>query len=88
MEEKEESFYDWVDTYDEWNGYYHTPTEEDEPGSSHTFTGDNNIFKTFAGDNDIFTITKIKHNGTSKTRLVSKTSTSVNSDFYIRELQK
>ena len=85
---KEDSFYDWVDTYDELNGYYHTPTEEDEPGSSHTFTSDNNIYKMFMGDNDIFQITKIKHNGISKIRLVSGTSTSVNSGFYIGESQK
>ena len=82
VEGKEESIYDWVDTYDEWNGYYHTPTEKDESGSSHTFTDDNNISKTFTGDNDIFTITKIQHNGISKTRLVSETSTSMNSGFY------
>ena len=82
VEEKEESFYDWVNTYDEWDGYYHTPTEEDEPVCSHTFTGDNNIFETFTGDNNIFKITKIKHNGISKTRLVSETSTSVNLNFY------
>ena len=88
VEEKEESFYDWVDTYDEWNGYYHTPTEEDESGSSHTFTGDNNMFKKFTGDNDIFTITKIKHNGTSKTKIVNETSTSVNSDFHTGKRQK
>ena len=68
-----DSFYDWIDTYDEWNGYYHTPTEENESGSSHTFTGDNNIFKTSADDKNIFIITKIKHNGTLKTRLVSET---------------
>ena len=72
VEGKEESFCDWVNTYDEWNRYYHTSTEEDKSESSHTFTG----------DNDIFIIKKIKHNGSSKTRLVSKTSTSVNSDFY------
>ena len=59
--------------YDEWNGYYHTLTEEDEPGSSHTFTGDNNIFE----------LTKIKRNGKSKTRLVSEVSTSVKSNFYM-----
>ena len=88
VEEKEESFYDWVDTYNEWNGYYYTPTGKDEPGSSHTFTGDNNIFKTFTGDNNIFKITKIKHNGISKTRLVSEISTSVNSGLYIGERQK
>ena len=77
VEGNEDSFYDWVDTYDEWNGYYHTPTEEDESGSSHTFTGDNTIFKMFTGDNDIFKLTKIKYNGTSKTRLVSEISTSI-----------
>ena len=88
MERNGDSFYNWVDTYDEWNGYYHIPIEEDESGSSHTFTGDNNIFKTFTGDNDIYTITKIKHNGISKTRLVSEISTSVNWDFYTGERQK
>ena len=81
-------FYDWIDTYDEWNGYYHTLTEENESGSSHTFAGDNNIFKTLAGDNDIFTITKIKHNGTLKTRLVSKISAPINLDFYTGKRQK
>ena len=44
VEENDNSFYEWMDTYDEWNGYYHTPTEEYESGSSHTFTGDNNTF--------------------------------------------
>ena len=88
VKEKEESFYDLVNTYDEWNGYYHTPTEEDEPDSSHTCTGDNNIFKASTGDNNIFKVTRIKHNGISKTRLVSETSTSVNSDFYISKRQK
>ena len=52
------------------------------------FKGDNIIFKTFAGDNDIYTITKIKHNGTSKTRLVSETSISVDSDFYTGKRRK
>ena len=88
VEGNKDSFYDWIDTYDKWNGFYHTPTEENESGSSHTFTGDNNIFKTSAGDNDIFTITKIKHDGTAKTRLVSETSTSLNSDFYTGDCQK
>ena len=36
VEGKEESFYYLVDMYGEWNRYYHTPTEEDEAGSSHT----------------------------------------------------
>ena len=88
VEGNQDSFYDRVDMYDEWNGYYHTPTQENESGSSHTFTGENNIFKTFTTDNNIFTITKIKHNGISKTTLVSGTSTSVNSDFYTGERQK
>ena len=88
VEGKEELLYDWVGTYDGWNGYYQTLTEEDKSGRSHTFMGDNNIFKTFAGDNDIFKITKIKHNGISKTRLVSVTFTSMNSDFYTGKRQK
>ena len=78
VEEKEGWFYEWADTYDEWNNYYHTPTKENEPGSSHMFTGDDSIFK----------LTKTKHNGKSKTRLVSEVSTSVKSDFYIGERQK
>ena len=61
MEEKEGRFYEWADTYDEWNNYYYTPTEENESGSSHTFTGDDSIFK----------LTKTKHNEKSKTRLDS-----------------
>ena len=47
-------------------------------GSSHTF----NI------DNCVFNITKIKRDGTSKTRTVSELSKSSNkSDFYINERQ-
>ena len=30
VEEKKKSFYDRIDMYDEWNGYYHTTIEEDE----------------------------------------------------------
>ena len=78
VEEKKGWFYERADTYDEWNDYYHTPTEKNETGSSHTFTGDNNIFE----------LTKTKHNGKSKTRLVSEVSTSVKSDFYIGKRQK
>ena len=78
MKEKEGWFYRWADTYDEWNNYYYAPTEENEPGSSHTITGDNSIFK----------LTKTKHNGNSKTRLVSEVPTSIKSDFYIDERQK
>ena len=61
MEEKDEWSYEWSDTYDQWDNYYHIPSEENGPGSSHTFTGDNNIFE----------LTKIRHNGKSKTRLVN-----------------
>ena len=78
VEEKEAWFYGWANTYDEWNDYYHIPTEENEPGSSYTFTGDNNIFE----------LTKTKHNGKSKTRLVSEVSKFVESDFYIGKRQK
>ena len=78
VEEKEGWFYGWTDTYDEWNNYYYTPTEENEPGSSHTFKDDNSIFK----------FTKTKHNGRSKTRLVSEVPTSVKSEFYIGKRQK
>ena len=78
VEEKEGWFYRLADTYDEWNNYYHTPTEDNEPGSSHTFTGDNSIFK----------LIKTKHIGKSKTRLVSEVSTSIESDIYIGEVRK
>ena len=43
MEEKEGWVYGWTGTYDEWDNYYHTPTEENEPGS--LFMGDDSIFK-------------------------------------------
>ena len=73
IEEKEGWFYGWADNYDMWNNLSYTPTKENESGSSHTFTGDNRIFK----------LTKTKHNGRSKTRLVNEVPTSVKSDFYI-----
>ena len=88
MKGNKDLFYDLIDTYDEWNGYYHTPTEKNESGSSHTFTGYSNIFKTSTDNSDIVTITKIKHKGTSKTRLVSETSISVNSNFHTGKRQK
>ena len=43
VEEKEGWFYGWADKYDAWNGSSYTPTKENEPGISHTFTGDNSI---------------------------------------------
>ena len=78
VEEKEGWFYGWADKYDVWNDYFHTSTDENEPGSSHTFTGNNSIFK----------LTKTKRNGKSKTRVVSEVPTSIKSDFYIGKRQK
>ena len=78
MEEKEGWFYWWADKYNVWNNYSHTSNNENEPGSSHTFTGNNSVFK----------LTKTKHNGKTKTRIVSEVSTSIKSDFYIGERQK
>ena len=77
VEEKEGWFYEWVDKYGAWNDYSYTPTKENEPGSSHTFMNDSSIFK----------LTKTKHNGRSKTRLVSEIATSINSEFYIGKRQ-
>ena len=77
VEEKEEWFYEWADKYDVQNDYFYTPTEENEPGRSHTFTGDNSIFK----------LNKTKHNRRSKTRLESEVPTSVKSDFYTGKRQ-
>ena len=62
VEEKEGCFYGWADTYDEWNNYYHNPAEENEPGSSHTFTGDDSIFE----------LTKTKTTGNRKQDLLVK----------------
>ena len=62
VEEKAGWFYGWADKYDVWNDYSHTSTNENEPSSSHTFMGNNSIFK----------LTTTKHNGKSKTRIVSE----------------
>ena len=70
--------YKWADKYDLWNDSSYTPRNENGPGSSHTFTGNNSILK----------LTKTKHNGESKTRIVSEVPTSVKSDFYIGKRQK
>ena len=78
VEEMEEWFYGWADKYDVWNNYSHISTNENEPSSSHTFTGNNSIFK----------LTKTKHNGKSKTRIVSEVPTSIKSNFYIGKRQK
>ena len=77
VEEQEEWFYEWADKYDVWNDCSYTPTKGNEPGSSHTFTGDNNIFK----------LTKTKYNERSTIRLVSEIPTSIKSNFYIGKRQ-
>ena len=76
-EEKEGWFYEWADKYDVGNDFSYTPAKENDPGSSHTFTGDNSIFK----------LTKTKHNRRLKSRLVSEVPTSVKSGFYIGKHQ-
>ena len=78
VEEKEGWFYGWTDNYGVWNDYSYTPTKENKPGCSHTFTGDNNIFK----------LTKAKHNGRLKTRLMHEVPTFVKSNSYIGKRQK
>ena len=77
VEENEGWFYRWADKYDVWNKYPHTSTNENEPSSSHTFTGNNGIIK----------LNKTKHNGKSKTRIVGEVPTSIKSDFYIGKRQ-
>ena len=77
LEEKEKWLYQWTGNYDVWNNHSYTPTKGNELGDSHIFTGGNSVFK----------LTKTKHNGKSKTRIVSEVSTSNKSDFYIGERQ-
>ena len=78
LEEEEDGFYQWADQYDQWDNTSYTPVEEGDTGGSHTF----NV------DNCVFNITKIKRDGTSKTKTVSELSeSSKNSEFYIRERQ-
>ena len=77
VEENEGWFYKLADKYDVWNDYSYTLTEENKLGSSHTFTSDNSIF----------ILTKTKHNGRSKTRLVNEVRTSIKLDLYISKHQ-
>ena len=66
-EEEEDGFHEWADNYDQWD------STGSKTGSSHTFNGDNRVFN----------LTKTKHNGKSKTRIVIEISTSNNkSNFY------
>ena len=78
LEENKELFYGWADKYDVCNNYSHVSTNENDPSSSHTFTGNNSILK----------LNKTKHNRKSKTRSVSEVPTSIKSDFYIGKRQK
>ena len=78
LEEEEDSFYHWADKYDQLDNNPYTPEEGNKIGGSHTFITDNSVFN----------LTKTKHNGKSKTRIVSEVSTSPNkSDLFIGERQ-
>ena len=72
LKEKEECFYQWADKYDQWDNNPYTPEERNKTGGSHTFNVDNRIFN----------LTKTKHNGKSKTRIISEVSTSHNKSEY------
>ena len=77
-EEEEDEFYQWADQYDQWDTTSYTPVTNNNVGGSHTF----NV------DNPLFNLTKIKRDGTFKTRVVSKLSESNNKlDFYIGKRQ-
>ena len=78
--EEEDSFYQWVDKYDhdQWDNNPYTPMKGNEMGGSYTFNVDNSAFN----------LTKTKHNGELKTRIVNKVSISHNKpDFYISKRQ-
>ena len=78
LEEEKDSFYQWTDNYDQWDNTSYTPVDKDKTGGFHTL----NI------DNCVFNITKTKHNGKSKTSIVSEVSESNNkSGFYIGKRQ-
>ena len=77
LEKKEEWFYQWANNYDVRHSDSYTSTKGVEVGGSHISTG----------DTDIFTLTKTKHNGKSKTRILSEVSTSNKSEFYISKRQ-
>ena len=76
--EEEDGFCQWTYQYDQWDNTLYPPVNEDDVEGSHTFNVDNHVFN----------ITKIKQDGTPKTRAVSELSEpSKKSDFYIRERQ-
>ena len=77
--EKEDNFYQWTDKYDQWDNNPYTPEEGNEMGGYHTLNTNNSVFN----------LIKTKHNGKSKTRIVSEVSTSNNKlDFYIGKRKK
>ena len=78
MEEEEGSFYQWADKYDLLDNNSYISMKRNGMGGSHTFDADNSVFN----------LSKTKHNRKSKTRIVSKVSSSHSkSDFYIGERQ-
>ena len=78
LKEEEDGFYQWADNYDQWDNNPYTRMEENEMRVSHTFNVDNSVFN----------LTETKHNGKSKTRIVSEVCTSPNkSDVYIGKRQ-
>jgi len=62
--EEEDGFYQWADQYDQWDAASYTPVTDDDVGGTHTF----NL------DNPSFNLTKIKRDGTFKTKVGSKLS--------------
>ena len=78
LEEEAYGFYHWADKYDQWDDNPYTPDEGNEMGGSYTFNTDKHIFN----------LIKTKHNGKSKTRIVSEVSISnIRFDFYIGKRQ-
>ena len=77
LEEKEELFCQWAANYNLWNNHSYTSTKGNELEGSHTFTGATGVFN----------LTKTKHNGKSKIRIVSEVTTSNKLDFYIGKHQ-
>ena len=60
-----------------WKSDSYSPKKGMEIGDFHIFTGDTGVFN----------LTKTKHNGESKIRIVSEVSTSNKSDFYVDKCQ-
>ena len=75
--EEEDSFYQWIDKYNQWDNNSYTPVEGKEMVGLHTFNVDTSVFN----------LTKTKQKRESKTRIVSEVSTPDKSIVYIRERQ-